>query len=166
MKKQASQKVSSDVQEQNKLQGELIVPRRKAQSDDLTTAYVDSSVEQEAKKVFIHKDSDKLTVTVGDGFQRDTSPSQKQANAEPFLAYPSLAELNVHFQKSIPSLIFNSHIYSDDPTARRVMINNVYLREGQKIEGMTLHAIGEFEILLEKDTELFTMPVLRDWQGV
>ena len=115
---------------------------------------------------FINKDSDKLTVSVGDDFQRDNSRSQDTADANPFLSYPSLTELSVHFQKSIPSLIFNSHIYSDDPTARRVMINNIYLREGQRIEGMTIHAIGEFDILLEKNTELFTLPVLRDWQGV
>jgi len=166
IKKQATQLESSTPLVQTKSEGELIVPRRKAQNDDLTTAYVDSSVEQETKKIFINKDSDKLTVSVGDDFQRDNSRSQDTADANPFLSYPSLTELSVHFQKSIPSLIFNSHIYSGDPTARRVMINNVYLSEGQKIEGMTLHAIGEFEILLEKDTELFTMPVLRDWQGV
>ena len=151
-------------------EGELIVPRKGSQSANLgspsPSPYQLSSEEQERKKFTIHKDNEQVTVTVGQDPYNGNTANVDSASIDPFTAYSSLSELSVNFQRDIPSLIFNSHIYSDDPAARRVMINNIYLREGQRIEGMTLHAIGEFEILLEKNDELFTMPVLRDWQGV
>ena len=69
------------------------------------------------------------------------------------------------FQRSVPNLSFNSHIYSDQPSARRAMINSNYLREGQGFEGMTLDQIGEAFIVLTKDGQQFKLPILRDWHA-
>lgn len=76
---------------------------------------------------------------------------------------PSLIDMDARFQRGIPSLTFNSHIYSDNPGARRVMINNVYLSEGQMLSGLEIVMIGETDIVFKKGDTLFKRAVMRDW---
>lgn len=76
-----------------------------------------------------------------------------------------LSEISSSSRPRVPKLIFNSHIYSSMPSARRVMINNIYLREGQVFQGMTLLAIDEEFVVLEKQGQQFKLPVMRDWLG-
>lgn len=83
----------------------------------------------------------------------------------PYADVSLLTELDARFQRSVPKLIFNSHIYSDNPEARRVMINNIYLREGQMFSGIQVKEIGEHSIVFEKQGRLFRLPVMRDWLG-
>ena len=45
------------------------------------------------------------------------------------------------------------------------MINNVYLREGQAFQGMTLLAIAEQYVVFEKDGQQFKIAAVRDWLG-
>ncbi len=84
---------------------------------------------------------------------------------EAYREVPALADMTSSFQRSIPRLVFNSHIYSDVPSARRVMINNIYLREGQEFSGLRVEYIGELEIVFSKSNTLFKLPVMRDWYG-
>lgn len=74
-----------------------------------------------------------------------------------------LSDLDLSFQKGIPDISFNSHIYSANSADRRVMINDLYLREGQDFSGITIETIGEFYIVLSKNSQRFKIPVLRDW---
>jgi len=76
---------------------------------------------------------------------------------------PHLSDLPSGFQTSVPDIRFNSNIYSDQPAERRVMINDLYLKEGQSFSGMRIETIGEFYIELEKQGQHFKLPVLRDW---
>lgn len=76
-----------------------------------------------------------------------------------------LYELDARSRPSVPNLNFNSHIYSQSPSARRVMINNIYLREGQQFMGLEVLEIGEFNIVFEKDGQMFKLPAMRDWNG-
>lgn len=93
-------------------------------------------------------------------------------NAEPpieerenFDGVAYLSKISRSSRPRVPKLIFNSHIYSSMPSARRVMINNIYLREGQVFQGMTLLAIDEEFVVLEKQGQQFKLPVMRDWLG-
>jgi len=85
------------------------------------------------------------------------------AQVDYFVDTPLLSTLDIGFQRSIPELTFNSHIYSDQASARRVMINDFYLREGQSFNDLDLIEIGEIYIKVSKDGTLFKLPVLRDW---
>lgn len=76
-----------------------------------------------------------------------------------------LYEMDARARPSVPKLTFNSHIYSDTPSARRVMINNIYLREGQSFQSMEVKEIGENDIVFEKRGVLFKLPAMRDWNG-
>ena len=76
---------------------------------------------------------------------------------------PHLVELPVSFQKSIPDLIFNSHIYSSDPAARRVMINDRYLRPGDSFDGIRVETITEDGVVLSKQGQRFRVGSVRDW---
>ncbi len=76
---------------------------------------------------------------------------------------PHLVELPLSFQKSIPDLMFNSHIYSTDPYASRVMINGHYLRPGESFEGITVEEVTEDGVVLSKQGKTFRVGIVRDW---
>lgn len=76
---------------------------------------------------------------------------------------PHLIELPLSFQKSVPDLTFNSHIYASDPQARRVMINGQYLKPGDSFDGITVDRITEDGVVLRKQGQQFRVGVLRDW---
>lgn len=82
---------------------------------------------------------------------------------ENFESIQHLSDMSGSFQAGIPDIRFNSHIYSPNPADRRVMINDLYLREGQSFSGMEIITIGEFYLVLEKTGQQFKIPVLRDW---
>ena len=84
---------------------------------------------------------------------------------EPYSNVPYLEELDHRTRPKVSKLTFNSHIFSSTPSARRVMINNVYLREGQAFQGMTLLAIAEQYVVFEKDGQQFKIAAMRDWLG-
>ncbi|WP_323750829.1 general secretion pathway protein GspB [Marinobacter sp.] len=76
---------------------------------------------------------------------------------------PHLVELPLSFQKSVPDLTFNSHIYSSDPSASRVMINNRYLRTGQSLGQLLVENITEDGVVLSKNGQRFRVGIVRDW---
>lgn len=78
---------------------------------------------------------------------------------------PHLVELSLSFQKSIPDLMFNSHIYSTDPYASRVMINGHYLRQGESFSGITVEEVIEDGVVLSKQGRTFRMGIVRDWMS-
>lgn len=87
------------------------------------------------------------------------------AQADPYEDVPYLFEMASQSRPRVPPLKFNSHIYSDSPSARRVMINNIYLREGQVVNGLEVLEIGETDIVFSKDQQRFKLPAMRDWNG-
>ena len=84
---------------------------------------------------------------------------------DPYKQLAYLYELEGAARPNVPKLVFNSHIYSSTPSARRVMINNIYLREGQAFEGMIVVAIAETFVVFEKSGTQFKLPAMRDWLG-
>lgn len=76
---------------------------------------------------------------------------------------PHLVELPLSFQKSVPDLTFNSHIYASDPYASRVMINSHYLRRGDSFSGLRVDRITEDGVILSKDGQRFRVGTVRDW---
>lgn len=76
---------------------------------------------------------------------------------------PHLVELPLSFQKSIPDLTFNSHIYASDPSSRRVMINDHYLRTGDRFDGLLVERITEEGVVLSRQGQRFRVGIVRDW---
>lgn len=81
------------------------------------------------------------------------------------IVIPHLSDMPEGFQKRIPDMAFNSHIYTNAPDFRRVMINNIYLREKQSFSGLVVEQITEQGIVLSLDGKSFRMGVLRDWHS-
>ncbi len=77
--------------------------------------------------------------------------------------YPHIESLDKAFLRTLPRLVFNSHIFSDDPSGRRIMINSNYMREGQSFSGIRVFEITEQGVVLEKAARRFWVPVVRDW---
>lgn len=76
---------------------------------------------------------------------------------------PHLVEMPLAFQKSIPDLVFNSHLYASEPSSRRVMINSQYLRAGDVFSGMRVERITEEGVVLSKGGRSFRLGIVRDW---
>ncbi len=76
---------------------------------------------------------------------------------------PHLVELPLSFQKSVPDLTFNSHIYASDPYASRVMINSNYLRRGDSFSGLRVESITQDGVVLSKQGQRFRVGIVRDW---
>lgn len=92
-------------------------------------------------------------------------PGVSEPELLPQQRVPHLIELPVPFQKGIPDLIFNSHIYASEPSARRVMINNQYMRVGDSFSGIRVERITEDGVELSKDGRRFRVGVVRDWMS-
>ncbi|MCG8613932.1 MAG: general secretion pathway protein GspB [Pseudomonadales bacterium] len=106
---------------------------------------------------------------------QDTAFSEPEPEPEPMVTEPMVTEtrpaeppaiesLDPGDRKRIPQLIFNSHIYSPENGASRVMINNIYLREGQAFQGMKLTRITEFGAEFSLGEIDFKLAALRDWR--
>lgn len=76
---------------------------------------------------------------------------------------PHLVELPMSFQRRIPTLVFNSHLYSSDPTASRIMINDNYLRRGEQFSGIRVEQITVDGVVLSLDGQRFRVGVVRNW---
>tara|TARA_R110001606_G_scaffold17651_2_gene68081 strand:+ start:211 stop:402 length:192 start_codon:yes stop_codon:yes gene_type:complete len=61
--------------------------------------------------------------------------------------------------------MFNSHIYSTDPNASRVMINGHYLRQGDSFSGITVEEVTEDGVVLGKQGRIFRVGIVRDWMS-
>ena len=92
-----------------------------------------------------------------DGAEASEAPSATSLGA------PSLGSLPASFQRRIPDLTFNSHIFSSSPGSRRVMINDQYLREGASFEGILVEQITEDGVILSLNGESFSISVVRNW---
>lgn len=97
------------------------------------------------------------------GAYNETSRQPDQVATESMASIQRLTDKPHSFQIQVPDMAFNSHIYTDTPSSRRVMINNIYLREGQTFSGMKVEHITEEGIVLSLKNEPFKMGVLRDW---
>lgn len=78
---------------------------------------------------------------------------------------PHLVELPMAFQRQVPDLVFNSHVYSSRPSARSVMINNRYLRMGDTFGPLRVERITEEGVELSMDGQRFRVGVVRDWSS-
>ena len=76
---------------------------------------------------------------------------------------PHLVELPLSFQKSVPDLMFNSHIVSSNPAASSVMVNNQYLRVGDRLGSLWLESIGEDAVVFRKGDQRFRVGAQRNW---
>lgn len=91
------------------------------------------------------------------------NPSRAADNDATAQRTPHLVELPLSFQKRVPDLIFNSHIYASEPSSRRVMINDHYLRPGESFSGITVERITEEGVELSMDGRRFRVGVVRNW---
>lgn len=76
---------------------------------------------------------------------------------------PHLVEMPLAFQRSVPDMVFNSHIYASDPSSRRVMINSNYLKAGDSFDGIRVERITEEGVVLSKNSRSFRVGSMRDW---
>ena len=140
-------------------QFELIEPKSKRQASNVRESAANISTKDRALQSGLSEQSASEKEVFDDQVYDDT------AATEPYAEVRYLGELDRQTRPQVSQLTFNSYIYSSTPSARRVMINNVYLREGQEFQGMTLLSISEQYVVFEKDGQKFKIAAMRDWLG-
>ncbi|MDX1588610.1 MAG: general secretion pathway protein GspB [Oleiphilaceae bacterium] len=76
---------------------------------------------------------------------------------------PLLVDMSPAFRRQVPDLVFNSHVYSSSPESRRVIINQQYLAEGDRVGPMRLLEITPGGVILSLNDTPFAVPVVHDW---
>ena len=76
---------------------------------------------------------------------------------------PHLIEMPLAFQRAVPNLVFNSHLFTSDPAGRRVIINDHYLAPGDSFAGIRVEQITSDGVVLMMDGQRFRVGVVRDW---
>lgn len=95
--------------------------------------------------------------------RQSTMPAQQTSEPEPAYNARHLVEMPLAFQKSVPDLVFNSHIYASAPSSRRVMINGHYLKTGDSFSGIRVEQITEEGVVLSKAGQRFRVGSVRNW---
>ncbi|MCH8500062.1 MAG: general secretion pathway protein GspB [Marinobacter sp.] len=76
---------------------------------------------------------------------------------------PHLIEMPLAFQRAVPNLVFNSHLFTSDPAGRRVIINDHYLAPGDSFAGIRVEQITSDGVVLMMHGQRFRVGVVRDW---
>jgi general secretion pathway protein B len=88
-------------------------------------------------------------------------PSPSLTNVELDAPLPSVYELPEALRLRLPPMKMNSHIYSTDPAASFVMINDAVLNPGQALgDGLTLVTITPDGAVLRIDGQKFLLPAM------
>lgn len=86
---------------------------------------------------------------------------------EYFTKVPKVSELNAQQQTQIPSMTYETHLYSSDIMQRRVKINSKTLQEGSWVNGdIQVVEIQRQHLILEMGHIRFSLPALTDWQSI
>ncbi|TVP53705.1 MAG: hypothetical protein EA349_13295 [Halomonadaceae bacterium] len=76
---------------------------------------------------------------------------------------PLLIDKPEAFRRRVPDLVFNSHVYSTSPGSRRVIINQQYLAEGDRVGPLRLLEITPGGVILSLDNTPFAVAVVHNW---
>ena len=144
---------------------ELITPRNQQQQDAAQPSYLIEPPVEEQPLLISPRGEQRTPPTPASAKPANTpkTAAKPTASAARPKDVPHIAELDRHFIRTLPNLQFNSHIYSADPSGRRIMINSIYLREGQHFSGMSVIEITNEGVVLEKNDTKFWVPVVSDW---
>lgn len=79
-------------------------------------------------------------------------------------AVPDINQLPDTIKRGLPELSFSSHMYSSDPTFRKVIINGKQLRENQPLNvDIMLKRITDDGVVLDYQGTLFKVNVVEQW---
>ncbi len=77
---------------------------------------------------------------------------------------PYLHELPDYQQQSVPQMTFAGHVYSSDSSSRSVIINDVFMSEGDTVlQGISIIEITPTGVVFSLHDDFFRMDILQDW---
>lgn len=102
--------------------------------------------------------TDDLT-TSANSRQPDSPAGNETQDFDDILAAPGLSEMPADYRIRVPQLEINVHAWTEEPSARFVLINMRRYAEGERLqEGPLLRQITPEGVVLEFENELFTLP--------
>ena len=95
-----------------------------------------------------------------------TLPARSQVPVTPISRVVTFSELPAGVASRLPSLEFSTHIFSQDPALRAIVINGIRLGEGESADGLTLTEVTEDGAILGFENYLISVPVLMEWEAI
>ncbi|TGN41564.1 general secretion pathway protein GspB [Marinobacter confluentis] len=139
---------------------EPVEPVKPAEPEAISEARQEPEASAEPEPVSEQTAEERPTIIVP---SRNSQSGPVESSVGSTATVPHLVEMPLAFQKSIPDLVFNSHIYASEPSSRRVMINNNYLKPGDTFAGIRVERITEEGVVLSKNGRAFRVGIVRDW---
>lgn len=95
--------------------------------------------------------------------QQAAAPSASPSSS---LDITSIYDIERTFQKTIPSIAYDAHIYASDSNSGFVILNGVKWRQGERMRnGIYIEKIAENELILSYQGVVFSLPAMRSWQA-
>ncbi|MDA1077304.1 MAG: general secretion pathway protein GspB [Proteobacteria bacterium] len=94
----------------------------------------------------------------------DAAPTARSKRSGTGPRPTAFADLSADRQARFPAFEYSTHVYTDEPSVRAVVINGVRLRQGDEIEALRLHEITESGVVFEFESELVEVSVLEAWE--
>jgi hypothetical protein len=95
-----------------------------------------------------------------------TLPARSPVPVTPISRVVPFSELPAGVASRLPSLEFSTHIFSQDPALRAIVINGIRLGEGESADGLTLTEVTEDGAILGFENYLISVPVLMEWEAI
>jgi hypothetical protein len=78
---------------------------------------------------------------------------------------PSIFSLDRQFQKTIPIITYDAHVYASDNKSGFVILNGTKKRSGEKMRnGVYVERVAENSVILSYDGVVFLLPAMKSWQ--
>ncbi|WAJ69130.1 general secretion pathway protein GspB [Catenovulum adriaticum] len=140
----------------NNAQTENSVALEQSQTDFKQLNSIDDENEISADLLAKFNAAVEQTMALSDSEISQQSPSPSQI--------VKLTELDESFQSQIPSLNFQTHIFSSEANKAWVKVNGNIVKEGDNIaQGLRLRKITPQDVILEYKQKTFSLPALSTW---
>ena len=91
-------------------------------------------------------------------------PQPTPTPAESAVIIPSIYQLSLSLQASIPAIDYGAHIYATDNSSGFVILNGARARVGDSLaNGVYVEKIEEEQVVLSYNGTLFALPAMKSW---
>jgi len=141
-------------------EGTARVVQRKKTEIDIEPAKIDSTKIEPARVEPARDES-----ASAESAKNNNSPTIQHATRRPDLSdIPYLQEMPDYQQQSVPQMTFAGHVYSSAPSNRSVIINDVFMSEGDTVlQGIDVVEITPSGVVFSLHEDFFRMDILQDW---
>ena len=129
----------------------------------VTTTAVTSLYQQQASPAIVPAERDTKTIPAA---EQPAPLSDAEITQSVLQQIPLLTERSARFQRSVPTIDYAIHVYSENENAGFVNLNGAIRRIGSEIvPGLRVIAILNDSVVLDYNGSQFRLPALNSWMN-